>query len=302
MRSVFLAPAPRLVCLGFVACLATVSAGQGGALLTMPRPQDGTVADGTYTNTYFDLSYPLLPGWTEGLAGPEPSHYGYYVLSTFVPSGELTGTILLAAQDMFFSAQKLGNAMALARGVGRDMSAIDGITVDRGPLEVTIAGRPFSRVDWSGVGLFRSTLITEIRCHLVSFNLTTNKPDYLATLAQSLDHLGSARDRGPSGRDPVCLRDQAGPENLLTRIDPPAIAPFTPIPVRIIIGKDGTVTNVHVIRATLAQRNGIEAALGQWKFRPPEIDGRPAEIETGLLIEFTREGTVKYSPGDQVEF
>jgi hypothetical protein len=301
MRSVFLAAVPRIVCLGFVACLLTAPARQGGALEPMPRPQDGTVAGGTYTNSYFDLSYPLLSGWKEGLAGPDPSYYGYYVLNTFVPQGELTGTVLVAAQDMFFAAKELGDAPAMAREVSRAMSAIDGVTVDHPPSEVMIAGRPFSRVDFNGVGLFHSTFITEIRCHLVSFNLTTNKPDLLPTLAANLNNLGVAGDRSSRDRAPACVKDQAGTEKLLTRVDPPSIAPFTLIPVRIVVATDGSVKNVNVIRATAPQRTGIETALGQWKFRAPEIDGRAAEIETGLVIEFTREGTVKYLPGDRAQ-
>lgn len=55
--------------------------------------------------------------------------------------------------------------------------------------------------------------------------------------------------------------------------------------------------DVHVIHATVEQRNGIERALGQWKFKPPAMDGRAAEIETGLLIEFRPGGVVRYSGG-----
>lgn len=68
-------------------------------------------------------------------------------------------------------------------------------------------------------------------------------------------------------------------------------------PIRIIISADGSVKDVHVIHATVEQRNGIERALGQWKFKPPAMDGRAAEIETGLLIEFRPGGVVRYSAG-----
>src|SRR5262245_28459323 len=71
----------------------------------LPRPDDGTVDNGSYTNHYFDLSYPLLPRWTEGLAGPEPSYTGYYALKNLVPDGEFTGMMLIGAQDQFFAPQ-----------------------------------------------------------------------------------------------------------------------------------------------------------------------------------------------------
>jgi hypothetical protein len=291
----------RFSCLGAFVCLVGALAWhQTGATAPLPRPPEGTVTNGIYTNKYFDLSYPLPSGWTEGMAGPGPSHTAYYVLSALIPAGEQAGMILIAAQDNFFAAKAFSDPKAMAIEVGRAMSEIDGMTIDRQPSEVTIAGRPFSRVDYSGVGLFRATFITHIRCHLVSFNLTTNNPERLVALARSLNNLSDAGARAAGQLEPVCIKNQAGTENLLTRVDPPAIAPFMPIPVRVIIGADGSVKHVHVIRATAHQRDGIETALGQWKFKPPEMHGRVVEIETGLLIEFTPEGSVKYSPSDRV--
>jgi hypothetical protein len=273
-----------------------------GAVMPLPHPQDGTVAAGIYTNKYFDLSYPLPAGWTTGMAGPRPSYTAYYVLSTLVPPGERTGRILIAAQDAFFAIKTVSHSAAMALDLARAMSEIDGTTVDQ-PAEVGVAGRAFSRVRFSGFGLFRSIWITEMRCHLVSFNLTTNNADQLAALELSLNKLGPAGDRGRDDGDPVCQKNQADPENLVKKVDPPASAPlFTRIPVRVIIDVDGSVKDVHVIRATVEQRSGIETALGQWKFRPPEIDGRAAAIETGLLIEFTPGGKVNYLPGDRAQF
>src|SRR6266851_6508154 len=97
----------RLLHLGVVTCLVGWLAWRYGAVILpfgavtsrMPNPEDGRVASATYTNGYFGLSYPLPQGWAEGEIGPDPSHSGYYVLGTFVPKNELTGTILIAAQD-----------------------------------------------------------------------------------------------------------------------------------------------------------------------------------------------------------
>ena len=182
----------------------------------------------------------------------------------------------------------------MAREIDRSMSEIEGITIDRPPSEVTIAGRPFSRVDYSGIGLFRSTLITQIRCHLVSFNVTANNADVLTALVLSLDNIGRSGDRAAADLDPVCRKTPEPLEHVLTKVDPPASAPYTPIPVRITIGAGGSVKQVHVIRATAAQTSAIEAALRQWKFKPPEVDGRAVDLETGLLIQFTLGGTVRY--------
>jgi hypothetical protein len=286
----------RLSSLGVLVCLASGLAWQHGAAFEpMPRPDEGTVANGVYTNRYFDLSYLLPSGWTEGLAGPDPSQSGYYVLKMVVPQGELTGMILIAAQDLFFAPRPFADAMDMASDLSRAKSALEGVTVDRKPTEVTIAGRSFSRVDVSGFALFDSTFVTHIRCHLVSFNLTANSRERLAELAQTVHRLADAGRGGTGTADPTCVKNHARPENVLTRVHPVPVAPIgVHIPVRIIVAADGTVKHVHAIHATADQRASIEVALRQWKLRPYEVDGRAVEVETGLVIQFTPEGSVRY--------
>src|SRR5215470_16228973 len=91
--------------IGFVGWIAWSygSVSHGAAISPMSNPEDGAVENGRYANTYFDLSYPLPQEWAEGLAGPEPSESGYYVLRSLVPLGEHDSTILIAAQDRFFA-------------------------------------------------------------------------------------------------------------------------------------------------------------------------------------------------------
>ena len=62
---------------------------------------------------------------------------------------------------------------------------------------------------------------------------------------------------------------------------------FLPIPVRIIVGVDGSVKHVHVIRATDDQRRSIEDALYRWMLKPYEVNGRQSPVETGLVFKFT---------------
>jgi hypothetical protein len=262
----------------------------------MPRPDGGAVAGGVYANAYFGLAYPLPAGFAPGLAGPPPSTGGYYVLATLVPAQELTGTILIAAQDLFFVAAS-ADAVETARAMADAMVRLPGMVVDRPAAATTVAGRAFGRVDYSGVGLFRSTFVTAIRCHLVSFTFTANSREGLGALVASLDALVDAHVAG-APREPVCVKDRAGARHVVSRVDPPARDPaYTKIPVRLVIGADGNVKDVHVIRASEAQRGVIEDALGQWKFKPAEMDGEAAEIETGLVIEFRAGGTVAYSGG-----
>jgi hypothetical protein len=278
--------------LGLISTLTTFPV---SAADTMARPQDGVVGNGAYTNAYFHLNYPLPAGWTTGLAGPEPSPAGYYVLNTFVPEGEFNGSILVAAQDLFFAPRPFNDPLEMVDDIARDMSEIEGVTVDQAPTRIEIAGRRFARVDTSGFGLFRSTFVTEIRCHLVSFNFSANRRELFDALTASLSKLSADAERA-QGADPVCTKGHARSDNVVARVNPPAIAPLNiPIPVRLVIAADGSVRHVNAIRATKEQRGGIETALAQWKFKPFDIDGRAIDIETGLFIQFTPSGEVSYT-------
>ena len=272
----------------------------GTVMSQMPLPEDGKVLGGIYVNDYFDLSYPLPEGWTEGLPGPDPSDTGYYVLRELVPRSELTATVLIGAQDMFFTSKSppphppplAGEARVGVAEMVRDfrqaMGQVDGMTIDREPTEVKVADRLLYRVDFSGVGLYRATFITEIRCHAVSFNLTARDPELLADLASSVDKLSSAGKWDSVSPVPHCIENYAVPENLLQRVEPAPVGPkFVSIPVRIIIDAEGGVKHIHVISATAEQRKSIEDALRQWKFKPYRLDGRPVEIETGVMFRFT---------------
>src|SRR5436309_14425489 len=161
----------RLLQLGAVVCLAgslaLVLAWRYGETLlpfavtsATPNPQDGKVAGGVYTNAYFDLFYPLPQGFAEGLAGPDPSESGYYVLGNFVPQAAPTGTILMAAQDMFF-AEPQHDVAAAAKEFRETISQVEGMSIDREPAEVTMGKGSAWRVDFSGGGLYRAMMFTE---------------------------------------------------------------------------------------------------------------------------------------------
>lgn len=146
------------------------------------------------------------------------------------------------------------------------------------------------RIDFSGVGLYRATFVTEIRCHFVSFNLTARSPELLANLAMTLSNLSSTTEADAPPSVPLCVKDYAVAENILQRVEPAAVGPkFTSIPVRIVIDREGGVKHVHVIHASDEQRRNLEEALRRWKFKPPRIDGRAVEIETGLIFRFASE-------------
>jgi len=281
----------RWLYLSAIMCLA-VAAGFGalhyGTGASMPNPEDGSITAGAYTNEYFDLSYPLPSEWTEDLAGPGASGSGYYTLGTFVPPGELTGTIMIAAQDMFFAAGPQDTAVAMVADFHHAMSEIDGMTIDQAPLQTTMGGRDFHRVDFSGVGLYRAMLATEIRCHLVSFNITTSDPERRAALVTSVNNLSSPRGGKAGSAGPPCIKDYASDANVLHKVEPVfGGSVVESIPARIIVGTDGGVKHVHVIRATPERRDEIVRAVAQLKLKPFLQNGRPVAVETGLVFRPT---------------
>lgn len=250
-----------------------------------PDPEDGTLAQGVYSNPYFALAYPLPEGWKAGLAGPPPSNGGYYVLNTPDPVGEAKGTILIAAQDMFFAAKPMADAMAMVENLRRSAQQTPGLTAETAPQQVTIAGHSFARLDLGGAGLSRVVFATDIRCHIVSFTFAASDPALLETLAASLDRLSLAAEA--SEAPPLCIDHYATDATIRHQVAPAPVGPtFLKIPVRIIIGRDGKVKHVHVIRAFPAQAKSIADAVNQWEFKPYEVQGEPVEIETGIVFQF----------------
>ena len=247
-------------------------------------PEDGTFSDGVYANPYFGLRYPLPPGWKEGPLLPHPSYAGYYVLSTPAPPEDAKATILIAAQDEFFADKRIADARALLQDLARSLSGPDHAA---DPATVRIAGNSFLRLEIRGTPLSRIVLATEIRCHVVMFTFTAAERERLEKLAASLDHLSFA----PHAVAPACAKGYATAQTIRRRVEPVPTGPrFVTIAVRIIIGADGRMEHVHVIRAFPEQQKSIEDALRQWRFAPYLANGHPAEIETGLTFEFKPAG------------
>jgi hypothetical protein len=278
--------------LGIAVCLAGGGAVLHGAMLSSPdteivqsaNPEDGKVIGGVFVSDYFNFAYRLPEGWTEGLAGPDPSPSGYYVLGTWTPKRDFTGTVLIVAQDMFFAPESSDDVKNVVDGFRQAMSAVDGMTIDREPEPVSVGGHPGYRIDFSGVGLFRSMFAIEIRCHVVTFNLTSRDPELLAGLARSLDNLAAVRKAEMSGSAPECLKDYAS-GNIVRRVEPEGVgARAASVPVRMILATDGSVKHVHVIRASAAQRRNIEEAVRQWKFKSHVRQGHPVEAEIGVMF------------------
>jgi hypothetical protein len=91
---------------------------------------------------------------------------------------------------------------------------------------------------------------------------------------------------GKTGGDaPVCIKDYASPENVLAREEPIfEIARYNPVPVRMIIDRDGRVRHIHCLSAFPEQVKAISDALAHWRFKPHVVHGEPVEVETGIMF------------------
>jgi hypothetical protein len=270
-----------------------------------PEPEGGMVKDTSYSNQYFDLSYPLPPDWRQDFKGPLPSNTGYYVLAAVRPKGQLNATVLLTAQDLFFATRPVNSALDFLEQ--RQRQAVQStLTIDKPARNINTAGHSFARLDFSGAGLLHAIFATDIRCHVVTFEITTRDPQVLDSLSQEMLQLSlpPAADAGAGGGEfPVCIKDYAESGNLIHKVDPADVgARFTRVPARIIIDKQGRVKHVHVLNAFPDQARSVEDALLQWTFKPYLRNGQPAEVETGILFEFgtpNKSGAVMITPGSR---
>ena len=247
-------------------------------------PEDGMVSNGRYDNAYFGLGYALGSNWTQRYQGPPPSDSGYYVLAQIEPKDPALdpalGHILIAAQDLFFSAAPVHSASEFIGYIQQHLGAE--YRVERAPIKVRIANRDFVRLDYLSAiaGLHWHVLATEIRCHVVQFVFTGTRPKSMERLVESMNTVSE-----PIGSAPVCLKDFATPDTVLEREDPVFTeSRFNPVPVRIVIDKEGRVKHIHFLSAFPEQAKSIGDALLQWRFKPYLLGGQPVEVETGMLF------------------
>ncbi len=248
-----------------------------------PVPEDGAVSKNIYMNHYLGITLPLPSDWTEAYKGPPPSDSGNYVLAQLIPAasfkGPVKGTVLISAQDMFFSLTPTHNAMELITFSKDHLPSY--YEVEHPPAQLTIAGRSFVRFDYKSpvAGLHWYVLATQIRCHTVQFIFTSRDTKLLDTLIENMNRIELRADA------PACIANYAVPANMVYKVDPILTDHrFNAVPVRMIIDKNGRVQHVHVISAFPDQAQIITDALLQWTFKPHVRDGKAVEVETGMMF------------------
>lgn len=255
-----------------------------------PVPEGGNVANNVFTDPYFGISYAIPTEWEEKYKGPPPSDTGRYVLAQLRPVDTFKGaraTMLVTAQDLFFNPLPAPHALDLVN-YSKDHLQAD-YKVEMPPTPTKIADRPFTFFAyWSPIAeLHWYVMATEIRCHAVEVILSSRDTKLLESLVLDLNKMKLTAEAGTigGGSDPVCIKDYANDANVIARVDPIFTDhKFNPVPVRIIIDNEGKVKHIHFLSAFPDQAKVITDALGQWRFKPYRRDGKPVEVETGLMF------------------
>jgi len=259
-----------------------------------PLPEGGDVINNVFSNKYFGITYALPADWAEKYKGPPPSDSGRYVLAQISPAETYKrpdrGTILMTAQDMFFTPFPAANALELVNYSKNHLQA--DYKIELPPTPTSLGGRAFTfYAYWSPIAeLHWYVLATEIRCHQVQIVMTSRDTKLLESLIADMNKMTLPEEANPTsgtggGDFPVCVKDYASDENVIARVDPVLTEhKFNPVPVRIIIDKEGNVKHIHFLSAFPDQAKVITDALKQWKFKRYMRGGQPMEVETGIMF------------------
>jgi len=259
-----------------------------------PVPEGGNVTNNVFRDQYFGMTYALPKDWTEKYKGPPPSDSGRYVLAQIRPAdtfkGPARGTILITAEDLFFTTLPAANALELINYAKDNLQA--DYKLELSPTPTTIGGRPFTFFAyWSPAAeLHWYVLASEIRCHAVQMVLTSRDTKLLQSLMLDANKMELPAEANPTGGMgggdvPVCIKDYARDENVIARVDPVFTEHrFNAVPVRIIIDKEGRVKHIHFLSAFPDQAKAISDAFKQWKFKPYLRNRQPVEVETGIMF------------------
>jgi protein TonB len=57
-----------------------------------------------------------------------------------------------------------------------------------------------------------------------------------------------------------------------------------------VIGKDGTIQNLHVVSGHPLLQGAAMDAVRQWRYKPYILNGEPVEVDTQVTVNFTLSG------------
>jgi hypothetical protein len=185
--------------------------------------------------------------------------------------------VLVSAQDLFFVPFEAAGAKDI---VARMRTMVqEQYEFEKGPDQVTIAGRTFERLAYKGrrARLHWRMFTTDTRCHALTFTFTGSDTAALDAAEKALADLLLGGDA------PACVNDYAR-DHLVQQTTPAFHQRYNTIPVRVIIDAEGKVKHAHLLSAFPEQSEPILRALRDWRFEPYVVGGKAVEVETGLVF------------------
>src|SRR5580704_6640839 len=168
-----------------------------------PLPESDSIDGNVFRNRYFGMTYTLPQGWIETYKGPPPSDNGRYVLAQIAPAdtykGLSRGSILITAQDMFFTPLPVANALELMNYSKDNLQ--EGYKIEIPPTGLKIGGRSFRFFAYESpvAELHWYIAATEIRCHAVEIVLSSRDTKLLESLLSDMNKMQVPDEAGPTG-------------------------------------------------------------------------------------------------------
>jgi hypothetical protein len=260
----------------------------------MPLPEQSRINNGVFVSSYFGITYPLPEQWVQRYYGPPPSESGRYVLAEISHLGENEnverGNLLITADDLFFTKMPVKNAGELIDYMAGHLR--EDYQIEFPATNIELAGHAFRLFAYQApvAQLHWYVAATDIRCHAVEFVFTSRQPIRLPELVQAMKRvtlppLPGANTGDTENAPPVCIKDYATAQNLVTRVEPRfSEQRSNTIPVRVVIDQDGRISHIHILSAFPDQSTAIIQALRQWRFKPYKKNGRAVSVETGVVF------------------
>ncbi len=271
--------------------------------------ENGTIANGIYSNECFGISLPIPAGWEvndEVTAGGKARHRSdkSLVLLFLHQQGKPGGIILSAwdsaghsdsAQDFVSDAVHAQIKLATEqRKLVRDTSAVD------------YGGRHFFRSDYKALmrdstPLYLAYVYTGFREYFIGETLASASPEGLDEAANSLERISFQEDQvnhkcvmGPDDATTSLVRLEQGVSTglLIKKVLPdyPPLARVSRIQGQVVlkawIDKNGNIENLTLVSGHPMLAPAAIEAVKQWKYKPYLQNGQPVKVETQIVVNF----------------
>lgn len=285
-------------------------------------PPLGTFRDETYSNDFFEFSYPLSRDWVRetqlmrgrvATSGPPSSMYvllaAVHIPQQTAPLEADSSFVLSALESRGHSCQQ--NLQAIADDLHSRKQAQQKGTI----APVTFAGREFYRADFDfrESPTHRTFLCAESKSYLLQWNVVGLSKNAMESTISTLNAIGAIQAKTAPVARPATDTDsnltgatqskehsvrvkigQVVSQGLLVK----QVRPVYPDQARYahiqgsvilnaIISKTGDIVDLEVLEGPIELVVSAVNAVRQWKYQPYALNGEPVEVVTQITVNYT---------------